>query len=421
MCVYCIESSIFQVYTSEMIIRKAYKFRLKPSKEQRDLMSHFSGCCRFLWNKCLRLSLNRLESKQSIIWYQEMAFWLKFWKQSDDYGFLKTCHSQVLQQKLKDLDRAFRDGFDKKQSLKRIPRFRKKFVGDSFRFPQGFKIDNRRVYLPKIGWVGFYKSCDIVGAPKNMTISRQGSHWYCSIQVEYEISHTILPKVKRSVGIDLGIAQFAALSNGQVIHPLNAFKRIQERLARLQRKLAKKIKFSENWKKLKRKISSIHARAANMRRDFQHKCSTSISKNHAMVVVEDLKIRNMSRSSKGDVATPGKNVKAKSGLNRSILDQGWGEFQRQLEYKLNWYGGVLVKVDPKYSSQKCSSCGFVSRQNRQDQAHFHCQGCGYKSNADANAAKNILAAGHAVLACGEGGLPSSVKQEPLRNCERVAA
>jgi len=246
-------------------------------------------------------------------------------------------------------------------------------------------------------------------------------HWYCSIQVEYIAPDIVVSIASSSIGIDLGIAKFAALSDGQSIEPMHAFKNIQTRLACLQRQLSKKVKFSNNWKKQKLKINSVHSKAANMRRDFLHKSSTTLCKNHAMIVVEDLKITNMSRSSKGDIESPGKNVKAKSGLNKSILDQGWGEFRRQLEYKLAWQGGVLIKVDPKYSSQKCSNCHFVSRQNRQDQAHFHCQQCHYKANADINAAKNILAAGHAVLACGEIGLPNSVKQEPLRTCEKVAA
>ncbi len=121
-----------------MKIRKAYKFRLKITGEVEDKLLHFAGCCRFIWNKVLSLSLDRLKSKQSIIWYQEASFWLTLWKKSEEYGFLKECHSQLLQQKLKDLDKAFRDAFDKSQPLKRLPIFRKKGTHDSFRFPQGF-------------------------------------------------------------------------------------------------------------------------------------------------------------------------------------------------------------------------------------------------------------------------------------------
>ena len=403
-----------------MIIRKAYKFRLKPSAQQVVAMEQLSGCCRFVWNKVLRLCLDRLSNKQYILWYQESAYWLRLWKHSEDYGFLQDCHSQVLQQKLKDLDRAFRDGFDKKQPLKRLPRFRKKWQNDSFRYPQGFKVDNRRVYLPKIGWIGFHKSQAIHGNAKNLTILREGKHWYCSIQVEMEVPGPIPTRIS-AIGMDMGIVQFAAMSNDEYISPIHAFKLLQSTLGKAQRKLSKKTKFSNNWKKQKQRIQKIHSRIRHVRHDFLHKSSTQLSKNHAMIVVEDLKIINMSKSAKGCIETPGRNVKAKSGLNKSILDQGWGEFRRQLEYKMGWTVGVLLKVNPKYTSQKCSGCGYTDKGNRKDQSRFECQQCGFSANADINAAKNILAAGYAVLACGEEALASSVKQEPLRNRERVAA
>ena len=132
-----------------------------------------------------------------------------------------------------------------------------------------------------------------------------------------------------------------------------------------------------------------------------------------MIVVEDLKIANMSHSAKGTMESPGKMVKAKSGLNKSILDQGWGAFKRLLKYKLEWAGGIFLMVNPKYTSQRCSCCGFTAKENRISQSLFYCQSCFYQANADTNAAKNILAAGHAVLACGEAAVLASMKQEPL--------
>ena len=138
-------------------------------------------------------------------------------------------------------------------------------------------------------------------------------------------------------------------------------------------------------------------------------------------MVEDLKILNMSKSAAGTIELPGKNVKAKSGLNKSLLDQSFGEFKRQLNYKLGWQGGMLVHINPQYTSQKCHVCGSIDKANRKSQSEFVCIACHHTDNADINAAKNILAAGHAVLACGEIGLPNSMKQEPLRNCEKVAA
>ena len=138
-------------------IRKAYKVRLKTNIEIEAKLSRFCGSARFLWNKSLAMNLERLASRQPILWYNELAYWLTLWKRSEEYCFLKECPSQVLQQKLRDLERAFRDGFDKSQPLKRIPVFKKKGSGDGIRFPQGFKLDNRKMFLPRIGWIGFYK------------------------------------------------------------------------------------------------------------------------------------------------------------------------------------------------------------------------------------------------------------------------
>ncbi|OSK01498.1 putative transposase B, IS609, partial [Escherichia coli SHECO001] len=156
-----------------------------------------------------------------------------------------------------------------------------------------------------------------------------------------------------------------------------------------------------NWQKQKRKIQRLHSRIANIRRDYLHKVTTTVSKNHAMIVIEDLKVSNMSKSAAGTVSQPGRNVRAKSGLNRSILDQGWYEMRRQLEYKQLWRGGQVLAVPPAYTSQRCACCGHTAKENRLSQSKFRCQVCGYTANADVNGARNILAAGHAVLACGE--------------------
>ncbi|MEA3477707.1 MAG: transposase [Bacteroidota bacterium] len=319
-------------------MRKAYKVRLKTNNDIGDMLLRFCGSARFLWNKSLAMNLDRLESRQPILRYNELAYWLTIWKQSEEYGFLKECPSQVLQQKLKDLERAFKDGFDKSQPLKRIPVFKKKGLNDGIRFPQGFQLDNRRIFLPKIGWIGFHKSCDISGKIKNITITNRGGKWYASIQVEQMIG--IGKHASDSeLGIDVGISSFAAFSDGTLIEGVNSFRKHEELLAREQRKLSRKKKGSENWKKQKQEISKLHHTIANVRSDFLHKLSTDISKNHAKVFVEGLQIRNMSSSASGSIEDPGRKVKAKSGLNKSILDQGWFEFRRQLDYKLFWRGG----------------------------------------------------------------------------------
>ncbi len=357
------------------------------------------------------MNLDRLEDRKPIIWYQESAFWLTLWKRSDEMSFLKGCHSQPLQQTLKALDKAFKDGFDKKQPGKRIPTFKKKGARDSFRYPQGFKLLGSRIYLPKVGWLRFHKSQDIIGTPKNVTVSRGATGWFVSIQVEYEAPE-VAHASQTLVGIDLGVARFATLSDGTVFEPLNSFKHHQVHLARAQRSLSRKKKFSENWKKQKRKIARLHHKIAECRRDYLQKASTQISKNHAMIVIEDLKVSNMSRSAKGDRESPGKKVRAKSGLNRAILDQGWYAFRKMLEYKQAWAGGQVLAINPRYTSQTCLACGHRAKENRTSQSEFACQVCGFKAHADLVGAKNILAAGHAALACGDAGLPASMKQEP---------
>jgi len=298
---------------------------------------------------------------------------------------------------LKDQDLALRDFL---AGSKGMPRFKKKGRHDSFRFPQGVKVEQKEIYLPKIGWVKFRKSREIEGIIKNVTVSRTAGKWYVSIQVERV---ELVPKHPSSsaVGIDLGVALFATLSDGQAFMPVDSFKVCRKKLAKQQCSLARKVRGSENWKKQKSAIQKTHVKIANKRNDYLHKLSTNISKSHVVICLEDLKVQNMTRSAKGTKEKPGKNVAAKSGLNRSILDQGWYEFKRQLMYKQAWRGGHVVLVDPKYSSQKCSNCGFTSAENRRTQANFNCIGCNYVLNADVNAAKNILAAGRAAIACGD--------------------
>ena len=405
-----------------MIVKKAFKFRLKPSSEQSQKMHLYCGHGRFLWNKVLSMNLERLENKHKLIWYFEADYFSKLWKKSEEYGFLKEAPAHCLQQKLKDLDKAFKDAFDKKQPLKRMPKFKRRGLNDSFRFPdpKSIQIKNRRIKLPKLGWIGFHKSQSIEGTIKNATVTRCAGKWSVSIQVEQELSQQAHP-ADGAIGIDLGVKKFVACSDGSYFDSVNPFKKLQIKLAKAQKRLAKKKKFSENWKKKRRKIQRIHSKICNIRRDFQHKLSTHLSKNHAMIAVEALKIKNISQSNRGTTENPGKNVRAKSGLNRSILDQGWSEFKRQLKYKLEWVGGVYIEVNPSQTSQKCSSCSNIDKENRKNQEKFCCMSCGHEENADINAAKNILAAGHAVLACEEGALATSKKQEPLNMGEVVSA
>ena len=195
----------------------------------------------------------------------------------------------------------------------------------------------------------------------------------------------------------MGIARFATLSNGEYFEPLNAFKTYKGKLAKLQRQLKNKIKFSKNWQKLQAKIAKLHHKIANCRKDFLHKISNVISKNHAMIYVEDLQVSNMSKSAKGTAEQPGTNVAQKSGLNRAILDQSWTEFRRQLDYKAQWQGGFVVAVPPHNTSRTCPCCGYTDKENRPTQAKFECVECGYTENADVVGAINILERGRVLV------------------------
>jgi len=394
-----------------MLRLQAYRFQIEPNGEQLRDLRRFAGSCRFVYNKALGMQKALYEQGEKKLGYAGLCKSLVEWKGQPELDWLSETPSQALQQTLKDLERGYANFFAKRADF---PRAKKKGRGDSFRIPQGFKIDagNSRIFLPKLGWIRYRNSRDMLGTVKNITVSSNGGKWFVSLQTEREVEVPI-PVSSTAIGIDVGIARFATMSDGSFVAPLNSFKKHQQRLAKYQRRMSRKVKFSHHWKKAKAKVQKIHTGIANARKDFLHKTTTTISQNHALVCVEDLQVRNMSQSSKGTVEIPGKNVRQKSGLNRSILDQGWGEFRRQLEYKLAWNGGTLLAVPPHNTSRTCPCCGHVSKENRQTQAKFLCVDCGYENNADVVGAINVLARGHRVLACGEPVQSGrSVKQEP---------
>ncbi|HAI4813342.1 TPA: RNA-guided endonuclease InsQ/TnpB family protein [Escherichia coli] len=398
---------------------QAFKFQLRPGGQQEREMRRFAGACRFVFNRALARQNENHEVGNKYIPYGKMASWLVEWKNATETQWLKDAQSQPLQQSLKDLERAYKNFFRKRAAF---PRFKKRGQNDVFRYPQGVKLDqeNSRIFLPKLGWMRYRNSRQVTGVVKNVTVSQSCGKWYISIQTESEVSTPVHPSASM-VGLDAGVAKLATLSDGTVFEPVNSFQKNQKKLARLQRQLSRKVKFSNNWQKQKRKIQRLHSCIANIRRDYLHKVTTTVSKNHVMIVIEDLKVSNMSKSAAGTVSQPGRNVRAKSGLNRSILDQGWYEMRRQLEYKQLWRGGQVLAVPPAYTSQRCACCGHTAKENRLSQSKFRCQVCGYTANADVNGARNILAAGHAVLACGEmvqSGRP--LKQEPTEMIQATA-
>ncbi|MDY7017986.1 MAG: transposase [Nitrospirota bacterium] len=377
---------------------QAYKFQLRPSGDQQRQMRRFAGSCRFVFNKALALQKERHEQGEKKLGYAGLCKLLTWWRNSTETAWLSDAPVHPLQQTLKDLERAYSNFFAKRAEF---PRFKKKSHSDSFRYPdpKQIKLDqaNSRIFLPKLGWLRYRNSRDVLGAVKNITVSQSCGKWFVSIQTEREVAQPI-PN-GGVVGIDMGLTRFATLSDGTFYAPLNSFKRHQDRLRKAQQAMSRKQKFSSNWKKAKANVRKIHARIGNARREYLHKTTTTISQNHAMVCIEDLRVRNMSKSATGTTEQPGRNVRAKSGLNRSILDQGWFEFRRQLDYKLQWNGGHLVAVPPQNTSRTCPCCGHVSADNRQTQAQFLCIECGFEDNADVVGAINILRAGHARFAC----------------------
>ena len=377
-----------------MLIRKAFKFELMPNGEQIRKMKQFCGCSRFVFNKALAYQNEQYQQDNSFKFsYYKMCKLLTEWRRELDW--LKDCHSQVLQHSLKDLESALKNFFAKRADF---PKFKRKGTKESFRFPQRCKLEqhNNRIWLPKIGWVRYRNSHKVLGKIKNVTVSQKCGKWFVSIQTEFE-QEIPVPK-GGEIGIDMGIVRFATLSNGQFFEPVNAFKTLRGKLAKLQKQFKNKTKFSKNWQKLKTKIARLHHKIANIRKNHLHQISSTISKNHAIVYVEDLKVSNMSKSAKGSAEKHGKNVAAKSGLNRAILDQAWYEFKRQLDYKLLWNGGHLIAVPPQNTSRCCPACGHTSKDNRQTQAQFECVECRYQNNADVVGAINVLKRGQEILA-----------------------
>ncbi len=372
-----------------MIQRQGYHYRLKTTPALRRSLAQYAGACRFVWNKVLALNEGRYLAGAPRLTYYEAAWLLTQWRHSEEYGWMAQVSIHALQHCLRDLERAYTNLCAGRTAP---PRFRKKFLSDSFRFPTDFQRDGDRLKLPKIGWMRFWKSREIEGTIKNVTIRRDGNHWTVAFQTEREVETPVHPSTS-ALGIDLGIATFAAVSDGTLYPPLHAYLRLQAKLAKAQQRMSTKVKFSKNWQQCQTVIRRIHATIARCRKDFLHKLSTTISKNHAVLVVENLQIGHMSRTARGTVEDPGRNVAQKTGLNKAILDQGWGMFRQMLEYKQAWRGGIVLAVNPRYTSQTCPQCGCLSAKNRLQQALFSCIDCGYTSHADVNAAQNILALG----------------------------
>lgn len=328
------------------------------------------------------------------------------WRNDPQTSWLSLAPVHPLQQALKDLERGWTNFFDGRT---RPPRFRKRGRGDSFRCPdpKQVRLDraNGRIFLPKLGWLRYRNSRTAQGEVRTVTVSPRAGRWFVSVQTAREVPEPTAPagsdadSGSGAVGLDLGVARLATLSDGTVLAPPDALRRYEKRLRVAQQALSRKQRGSRNRAKARLRVARLHARVADARADWLHKCSTAISKTHAVVCIEDLEVKAMTARARGTVEKPGSGVWRKSRRNRAILDRGWGEFRRQLDYKLAWAGGRLVAVDPHNTSHTCPACGHVAKENRPTRARFACTACGFAGDADLVAATNILRAGHARLAC----------------------
>ncbi len=402
------------------------RYRLYPTLTQEQKMLRFCGARRFIYN----LGLEQRKLAYSVAGrspgYTRQCADLKELRDDTEIApWLKEIPQQILQQALKDVETAYGRFF---KGIASYPRFKRKWQAESFRVPQHVearKLSRKwaEVKLQGLGWARYRRSCSLRGEIKHATIRYEAGAWYVSINVELPDRRNP-PNGGNAVGIDRGGVHAIATSSGEQYDMPKRSRKETERLLRLERKRERQVRGSNNQRKTKRKIAPIHARRSRRRYDFCHKSTTRLAKKYAVVVAEKLRIRNMTHSARGTVDAPGTNVKAKSGLNRAILESGWGLVDRMLDYKCLWYGSMKVAVDAAYSSQECSQCGYTHEDNRKTQAVFSCLECGYTANADTNAAKVILgrgiallkksvpAAGLAVAACGDSSLDGSMKQEP---------
>jgi putative transposase len=387
---------------------KAFRFQLRTRPVVESQLRRYAGMGRQVWNRALAEQRARHARGEKYAGYIEMAKWLTAWRNAPATAWLAEGPIHPQQQVLRRLDEAYRRFFAAAKAGQAggrgrtgPPEFKRYGEEPGIRFPdpKQFNMDatNGRIKLPKLGWMRLRMSQPVEGALRNVSITREGSKWFASLQVETNETVPALG-VAPTLGIDLGLAAFAATSDGALIAPLKALGKQQQRLNRYQRSVSRKKKGSANRKKAVARLGALHRRIAHQRSDWLHKLTTGLADAHPVIALEDLRIKNMSASAKGTTEAPGKNVRAKAGLNRGIEDAAWGEFARQLTYKVQLRGGRVILVNPAYTSRTCRICGHESADNRKSQALFECVACGHAENADIHAAKNILAAGHAVWA-----------------------
>src|SRR2546426_2902407 len=378
--------------------KRAYQYRIYPSSEQKQMLARTFGCARFVYNWALRLRTDAYYERQERTGYHQTSAMLTDLKKQPEYSWLGEVSCVPTQQALRHLDKAFRNFFEGRAAY---PKFKSRCGEQSAEYTtSAFKWDGTHLTLAKmdapldIHWSRpLPKGCK----PTTVTVTKDtAGRYFVSILVEEDI--TPLPVVNSMVGLDLGLKSMVITSEGESVGNPQFGRSDEKKLAKAQRRLASKKKGSKNRNKARLKVAHIHAKIADRRRDYQHKLSTRIVHENQVICIESLTVKNMLQN---------------HCLAKSISDVGWGEFVRQLEYKAQWYGRTLVKIDKWYpSSKRCSHCGYVLDSLSLDERFWLCPQCHSFHDRDHNAAKNVLAAGLAVSACGEAVRPGAVKDQP---------
>ncbi|WP_250286845.1 MULTISPECIES: RNA-guided endonuclease InsQ/TnpB family protein [unclassified Frankia] len=386
------------------------RFRLYPTADQVAVLESHCGHARYVWNLALEQQSWWHPRRGPAPGYAEQNRQLTDARR--EFGWLAAGSVIVQQQALRDFATALAGFF---RGSHRKPSFRKRGRGEGFRNvavkPGDFRRENRRwsrVRVPKVGWVRFRRTRPVPAATSFRVTRDRAGRWHVAFAVVPD--PVAVSGAGGVVGVDRGVVVSAALSTGELLRCPGLRREEAARLFRLQRRLARAKRGSHRRGRLKARIARLRARESDRRKDWVEKTSTDLARRFEVIRVEDLKIRQMTRSARGTVDAPGTNVRAKAGLNRGILAGGWGLLVRRLEQKAP---GRVERIPAAYTSRRCSSCGHVAAESRESQSRFVCVACGHESNADINAARNI-AAGRAVTPQGGRALAVPVNREPQR-------
>ena len=361
-----------------MLTRKAYKYRLYPTKAQITLLEDTLRLCRELYNGALQERRDAYKRAGKTLNYYDQANQLPEIKEvRPDIG---SVHSQVLQDVLKRVQKAFDNFFRRVKAGQKpgYPRFQGRDRYDSFTFPQGgWSIKNDKLTLSKIGTVKVKFHREAIGKVKTCTIKRDGDKWFVCFAVEYEFEAPI--HKGGAIGIDVGLEHLLNLSNGEQVDNPRFFRKSEKRLAKAQRRLAKVARNSPLRRKYRKRVTYTFRKVRNQRLDFAHKLSSTISNTYSLIAVEDLNIKGL----------------AAGMLAKSVNDAGWSLFLNQLEYKVEKTGSKLIRVDPRQTSQICPNCGAVAK--KELSVRWHSCPCGCEMHRDTAAAIVIMSRGLATL------------------------